>query len=69
LSTLAALGLPVLRGTGTPVCIETCPDYGEKLRVIVCFEEPWLIRKILIQVQQPNDLADIGVRGPPGETG
>jgi hypothetical protein len=51
------------------VCIETCPDYGEKLRVIVCFEEPWLIRKILIQVQQPNDLADIGVRGPPGETG
>ena len=47
--------------------IETCPDCGGKLRVIACIKEPWLIGKILRHVQQRNDLADSGARGPPGE--
>jgi hypothetical protein len=45
--------------------IEKCPDCGGQLRVIACIEEPWLIRKILSQVQQRNAPADFDTRGPP----
>jgi len=44
---LAALGLPVLRGTGTSLCIETCRECGGDVRIIASIEDPVVIRKIL----------------------
>jgi hypothetical protein len=46
--------------------IETCPDCGGKLRVIACIEEPWLIARILGQVQERLETDHQPARAPPG---
>ena len=51
LSILAALGLPVLRGTGTSLCIETCRECGGDVRIITSIEDPVVIRKILAHLE------------------
>ena len=39
--------------------IETCPRCGGKLRVIVCINDPQLIRKVLGHIRQRDTLAGI----------
>ena len=66
-STLAALGLPVLRGTGTSMCIEKCAECGGNLRVIAGIEDPQLSAKILAHVCSHEAVtAQAVARGPPG---
>jgi len=45
--------------------IETCPECGGKLRVIVCIEDPPLIAKILGHVQRREALIGNTPRSPP----
>ncbi len=51
------------------VADETCPDYGGRLRVIACIEEPDLIRQILAHVRtregSPDHGANVEARAPP----
>jgi len=53
-STSAALGLPVLRGTGTSVCIETCSQCGGEMKIIASIEDPTLIHKILAHLNNKS---------------
>ena len=63
-STLAALGLPVLRGTGTSLCIETCHECGGDVRIIASIEDQVVIRKILEHLDEKAATA-VTARLPP----
>jgi len=45
--------------------IETCPERGDKLRVIACIEDPPLIAKILGHVQRREALTGRVPRAQP----
>jgi hypothetical protein len=62
-------GFGYITGTGTSLCIETCSECGDDVRIIACIEDPAVIRKILAHLDEKVISAGTGLlpqyRAPP----